>query len=80
VDLGPGYVPEKPVLCSILVTVKPCLVTTYVYLWPGFAGTVGPRENRSGLFCRITEKEEMAFRFGSDPATNTLVKTVLESL
>jgi len=36
--------------------------------------------NRKEKYYRITEKGEMAFRFGSDPATNTLVKTVLESL
>ena len=36
--------------------------------------------NRKEKFYRITEKGEMAFRFGSDPATGTLVKTVLESL
>jgi len=36
--------------------------------------------NRKEKFYRITEKGVMAFRFGSDPATNTLVKTVLESL
>jgi hypothetical protein len=46
----------------------------------GFAEPVDPLENRTGKFYRITEKGEMAFRFGSDPATNTLVKTVLESL
>ena len=40
--------------------------------------TVGT--NLKEKFYRITEKGEMAFRFGSDPATNTLVKTVLESL
>jgi len=36
--------------------------------------------NRKEKYYRITEKGEMAFRFGSDMATNTLVKTVLESL
>jgi len=46
----------------------------------GFAEAVGPVDNRKEKFYRITEKGELAFRFGSDPATNTLVKTVLESL
>lgn len=46
----------------------------------GFAEAVNPGENRKEKFYRITEKGEMAFRFGSDPATNTLVKTVLETL
>jgi len=36
--------------------------------------------NRKEKFYRITEKGMMAFRFGSDPATNTLVKTILESI
>jgi len=36
--------------------------------------------NLKEKYYRITEKGEMAFRFGADPATNTLVKTVLESL
>jgi len=36
--------------------------------------------NRKEKFYRITEKGEVAFRFGSDPATNTLIKTVLETL
>jgi hypothetical protein len=36
--------------------------------------------NLKEKFYRITETGEMAFRFGSDPATNTLVKTVLEAL
>ncbi|MFZ2074356.1 MAG: hypothetical protein WAU64_07760 [Methanoregula sp.] len=36
--------------------------------------------NRKEKFYRITEKGEMAFRFGSDPATITLVRTVLETL
>jgi len=46
----------------------------------GFAEVVSPEENRKEKFYRITEKGERAFRFGSDPATNTLVKTVLEAL
>jgi len=45
----------------------------------GFAEAVSPGESRKEKFYRITEKGEMAFRFGSDPATNTLVKTVLEA-
>jgi hypothetical protein len=36
--------------------------------------------NRKEKFYRITERGELAFRFGSDPAINTLVKTVLEPL
>ena len=36
--------------------------------------------NRKEKSYRITEKGEMTFRFGADPATSTLVKTVLETL
>ena len=46
----------------------------------GFAEEIHPGEGRREKSYRITEKGEMAFRFGSDPATSTLVKTVLESL
>ena len=46
----------------------------------GLAEAVGPDGNRKEKFYRITEKGEMAFRFGSDPATGTLVKTVLETI
>jgi DNA-binding transcriptional ArsR family regulator len=46
----------------------------------GLAEAASPDGNRKEKFYRITEKGEMAFRFGSDPATSTLVKTVLESL
>lgn len=46
----------------------------------GLAEEIHPGEGRREKSYRITEKGEMAFRFGSDPATNTLVKTVLESL
>jgi hypothetical protein len=46
----------------------------------GLAEAVSPGGNRKEKFYRITEKGEMAFRFGSDPATSTLVKTALETL
>ncbi|MFA5253332.1 MAG: hypothetical protein WC367_01515 [Methanoregula sp.] len=46
----------------------------------GLAEEIRPDDGRREKSYRITEKGEMAFRFGSDPATNTLVKTVLESL
>ena len=46
----------------------------------GLAEVASPDGNRKEKFYRITEKGEMAFRFGSDPATSTLVKTVLETL
>jgi hypothetical protein len=36
--------------------------------------------NKKEKYYRLTEIGGMAFRFGSDPATNTLVKTVLETL
>jgi hypothetical protein len=46
----------------------------------GFAERDTVETNLKEKFYRITEKGEMAFRFGSDSITNTLVKTVLESL
>ncbi|MFA5236744.1 MAG: hypothetical protein WC362_02685 [Methanoregula sp.] len=46
----------------------------------GLAESVSREGNRKEKFYRITEKGEMAFRFGSDPATSTLVKTVMETL
>ena len=36
--------------------------------------------NRKEKSYRITEKGEMAFRFGSDPTASMLVKTARESL
>jgi hypothetical protein len=46
----------------------------------GLTEAVSQGRNRKEKFYRITETGEMAFRFGSDPATSTLVKTVLETL
>jgi DNA-binding transcriptional ArsR family regulator len=46
----------------------------------GLAKEVRSGENRKEKYYRLTETGGMAFRFGSDPATNTLVKTVLETL
>jgi hypothetical protein len=46
----------------------------------GLAEEIHPGEGKREKSYRITEKGELAFRFGSDPATSTLVKTVLESL
>ncbi|WP_292369298.1 hypothetical protein [Methanoregula sp. UBA64] len=46
----------------------------------GLAEMDVPGTNRKEKFYRITEKGEMTFRFGSHPATNALVKTVLEAL
>lgn len=46
----------------------------------GLAEEIRYGETRREKSYRITEKGEMAFRFGSDPATSTLVKIVLESL
>ncbi|MFA6362072.1 hypothetical protein [Methanoregula sp.] len=46
----------------------------------GLTEEVSSGENRKEKYYRLTEMGGMAFRFGSDPATNTLVKTVLETL
>jgi len=46
----------------------------------GLAKEVRSGENKKEKYYRLTEMGGMAFRFGSDPATNTLVKTVLETL
>jgi DNA-binding transcriptional ArsR family regulator len=46
----------------------------------GLAEAARTDGNRKEKFYRITEKGEMAFRFGSDPATSTLVRTVLETI
>ena len=46
----------------------------------GLAEAASMDGNRKEKYYRITEKGEMAFRFGSDTATSTLAKTVLETL
>lgn len=46
----------------------------------GFAERDMLGTNRKEKFSRITEKGEMVFRFGSDPAASMLVKTARESL
>jgi hypothetical protein len=46
----------------------------------GLTEEVSSGENRKEKYYRLTEMGGMAFRFGSDPDTNTLVKTVLETL
>ena len=46
----------------------------------GFAERDIPDTNRKEKSYRITEKGEMVFRFGSDPAASMLVKTARESL